>query len=133
MKLKMTCPFCGEDHCIVETKNGYHCTSCEYDFTDDDLEHEELRKKISCVCSAHYASEEKPIDCTKGFLLTIGDDEAMGLSELEKPQVSSIFHDNEGVVWIKMVGEEEPKEVDSLTTSDLKAILTWLEEDWEER
>ena len=37
MKVKMTCPLCGKDHCIVETGNGYHCTSCEFDFTEDDI------------------------------------------------------------------------------------------------
>ena len=37
MKVKMTCPFCCEDHCIVETENGYHCTSREFDFTEDDI------------------------------------------------------------------------------------------------
>ena len=25
MKVKMTCPFCGKDHCVEETESGYHC------------------------------------------------------------------------------------------------------------
>jgi transposase-like protein len=37
MKVKMTCPFCGKDHCVEETENGYHCTSCEYDFTEEEI------------------------------------------------------------------------------------------------
>lgn len=126
MKLKMVCPFCGGENCVIQVDPGYHCTTCEYDFTDDDIRHEELRQKISCVCSGNYATEDRPIDCTKGLMLTIGDDEAMGLSELDKPQVTGIFHDPEGIVWITMYGDPDPKEIDDLTTSDLAKILDWL-------
>lgn len=126
MKLKMVCPFCGDENCVIQVDPGYHCTTCEYDFTDDDIRHEELRQKISCVCSGNYATEDHPIDCTKGSMLTIGDDEAMGLSELDKPQVTGIFHDPEGIVWITMYGDPNPKEIDNLTTSDLAKILDWL-------
>lgn len=126
MKEKMICPFCGGENCVIQVDPGYHCTTCEYDFTDDDIRHEELRQKISCVCSSNYATENRPIDCTKGSMLTIGDDEAMGLSELDKPQVTGIFHDPEGIVWITMYGDPDPKEIDDLTTSDLAKILDWL-------
>ena len=126
MKLKMVCPFCGGENCVIQVDPGYHCTTCEYDFTDDDIRHEELRQKISCICSGNYATENRPIDCTKGSMLTIGDDEAMGLSELDKPQVTGIFHDPEGIVWITMYGDPDPKEIDDLTTSDLAKILDWL-------
>lgn len=126
MKLKMVCPFCGGENCVIQVDPGYHCTTCEYDFTDDDIRHEELRQKISCACSGNYATEYHPIDCTKGSMLTIGDDEAMGLSELDKPQVTGIFHDPEGIVWITMYGDPDPKEIDDLTTSDLAKILDWL-------
>lgn len=122
----MICPFCGGENCVIQVDPGYHCTTCEYDFTDDDIRHEELRQKISCVCSSNYATENRPIDCTKGSMLTIGDDEAMGLSELDKPQVTGIFHDPEGIVWITMYGDPDPKEIDDLTTSDLAKILDWL-------
>lgn len=126
MKEKMICPFCGGENCVIQVDPGYHCTTCEYDFTDDDIRHEELRQKISCACSGNYATEDRPIDCTKGSMLTIGDDEAMGLSELDKPQVTGIFHDPEGIVWITMYGDPDPKEIDDLTTSDLAKILDWL-------
>ena len=108
MKEKMICPFCGGENCVIQVDPGYHCTTCEYDFTDDDIRHEELRQKISCVCSSNYATENRPIDCTKGSMLTIGDDEAMGLSELDKPQVTGIFHDPEGIVWITMYAARWP-------------------------
>jgi hypothetical protein len=63
------------------------------------------------------------------MMLTIGHDEAMGLSELELPQVTEIFHDNEGIVWVKILGEGEPRELDELSTSDLKDIFKWIEEE----
>lgn len=75
-------------------------------------------------------TEENPIVCDKegSMLLTIGHDEAMGLSELELPQVTQIFQDQEGILWLKLYGENEPREVDDLSVSDLKDILEWMEE-----
>ena len=62
-------------------------------------------------------------------MLTIGHDEAMGLSELELPQVTEIFHDHEAIVWVRILGENEPRELDELPTSDLEDILKWFEEE----
>lgn len=93
--------------------------------------HEILRRKISSICSALYATEKNPINCNKDdcFMLTIGHDKAVGLSELELPQVTEIFHDNEAIVWVKILGEDEPRELDELEASDLKDILDWLMND----
>ena len=49
MKVKMTCPFCGKDHCVEETESGYHCTSCEYDFTEEDINNNQGYGKEICV------------------------------------------------------------------------------------
>lgn len=124
MKVIAECPFCGGVHCIVETSEGYHCTTCEYDFSEDDLQHELLRKKISCVCSGENATEENPIKCD----VIIGGDEAQGLSELEKPQVTSVFQDHDGIVWVNIYGSNEPIEADMLYTLDLQNILDYLQE-----
>jgi len=93
--------------------------------------HEKLRRKISSFCSALYATEENPIKCDndKCVMLTIGHDEAMGLSELELPQITEIFHDHEAIVWVKILGEDEPRELDDLATSDLEDIVEWFEEE----
>ena len=93
--------------------------------------HERLRRKISSFCSALYATEESPIKCDveEHIMLTIGHDEAMGLSELELPQVTEIFHDHEAIVWVRILGEDEPIELDELPTSDLEDILKWFEEE----
>lgn len=131
MKVIMSCPFCNEQHCVTIDGDGYHCTSCEFDFTEDDCDHELLRQQISCVCSGEEATEEAPIDCTKdGALLTIGDDESQGLSDLEKTRVVGVFQDFEGVVWVNIEGIDEPQEADMLSTSDLQTILDWLEENY---
>lgn len=131
MKVIAECPFCGGVHCIVETSEGYHCTTCEYDFSEDDLQHELLRKKISCVCSGEKATEEKPIDCTKDdTILIIGNSEAQGLRELEKPQVTSVFQDYDGIVWVNIYGSNEPIEADDLDTLDLQNILDYLQENY---
>lgn len=92
--------------------------------------HETLRIKISAYCTKHYATEETPIKCNKPNqrLLTIGHDKATGLSELQLPRITEIFHDNECIVWVRLEGSEEPIEVDGLTTSDLEKIINWLEE-----
>lgn len=124
MKVIAECPFCGGVHCIVETSEGYHCTTCEYDFSEDDLQHELLRKKISCVCSGENATEENPIKCD----VIIDGDEAQGLSELEKPQVTSVFQDHDGIVWVNIYGSNEPIEADMLSTLDLQNILDYLQE-----
>ena len=127
MKVIMKCPFCGEEHCVTIEGNGYHCTSCEYDFTEDEYKHELLRQQISSVCEGENATEENPIDCTKdGEMLIIGEDDAQGLSDLEKPQVKSVFQDCEGIVWVNIIGCKEATEADDLTTSDLETIINWL-------
>ena len=132
MKEIQVCPFCKE-HDVIISNDGtfYHCNSCDSDFTEDDYEHELLRQKIACVCSSEKATEDEPIDCVKdGALLTIGDDEAQGLSELEKTRVIGVFQDSEGIVWVNIEGIDEPQEVDMLSTSDLQNILNWLEENY---
>jgi len=118
MKVIMTCPFCGEEHCIVETECGYHCTSCEYDFTNEEYEHEILRQQISWVCSSKEATEELPIVCTSNDLVvSIGG----------KPKiVKGVFQDFEGIVWVNVDGYNEPTEADELTNSELRSIFDWL-------
>ena len=91
--------------------------------------HEKLRRAISAYCSANYASEKNPIVCNVNGceMLTIGHADAEGLSELELPQITEIFHDYEAIVWVRINGIDEPMELDELPTSDLQNILFWLE------
>ena len=97
---------------------------------EEDLnEHEILRRKVSAICSAVYATEEHPIDCS-GFdeelhvdLYEISQD----LRESEKPQVLSVFHDPECIVWIK-TDSDGIIELDDILTDSIREILMYLEE-----
>ena len=123
------CPFCGSDNIYYE-KGVAHCCDCMEILGQDEVLHEELRQKISCACSGECATEDNPIDCENGsFDLTIGHAEAMGLSELQMPTIQKIFHDPEGIVWVQIEGEIEPRELDDLDTSDLSDIVEWLSEE----
>lgn len=132
MKTINYCPFCGSDdlYDLIEEPGTIYCAECGASLDKDTIEHEELRQKISCVCSGEYATEDNPIDCEKGsMMLTIGHAEAMGLSELQMPEVQKIFQDPEGIIWVRIRGEFEPRELDTLDTSDLTDIVKWLEEE----
>ena len=113
------CPFCKEHNLAVSTnENGetiYHCNECESDFTEDDFKHEIYRQRISCICGGEEATEESPIDCTnQSTILVLGEDEAMGISTLQMPHVTSVFQDYEGIVWVNIEGSDEPMEADVL-------------------
>ena len=119
------CPFCGNEHAITlngET-NEYHCPSCEFDFTEEEFFHEILRHRISAFCMD--TSEQNPIYCDG---ITIGDDDAMGIGELNKPMLISIFQDYEGILWGNIYGYSLAMELDYFSNNDLNKILTWLEE-----
>ena len=44
MKAIKTCPFCGCERVVIDHEDDrqyyYHCPECEYDFSDEDVEHE---------------------------------------------------------------------------------------------
>lgn len=128
MKKIEICPFCGYDKVIELGGNTYECQNCEMQFTEQDAEFEDIRHKISAILTYNEATEEHPIDCTKGVMLTIGSEDAMGLSELEKPQVTKIYHDQECKVWVSIYGDKDDTNFDDLTLTDAKDILAWLNE-----
>lgn len=70
-----------------------------------------LRESIRHFLSRHLmdTSEEKPM--TVGLTLQGG---AMGLSELEKPEVGIMFQDQEGIIWVHITGMAEPMELDDV-------------------
>ena len=131
MKEIKVCPFCGEEETIVVSGNSYHCNCCERNFTIDDFKHEILRQKISSICSAEFATEENPISCVSDDVMELHiegiDEEAQGLSESEKPQVTNIFLDGEGIVWATIDGDVI--DIDDLLTISLEEILEWLEDE----
>lgn len=143
---KMFCPICLEEDYEVLATALYRCNKCGHEFDYDDYEHEELRQRISSVCSALEATEEKPINCEleNAMELHISGiyEEAQGLSEAEKPQVSVVFQDDTGIVWVGfkdnvlldangyVITDDGIIELDSLITTSLREILSWLEENY---
>ena len=120
MEIK-TCPFCGSEN-IVKDGDHYVCQNkdCERYIYEDTPQLEDLRHKISAMISSVYGDEENPFVCAEPIV--IGEEEAQGLSEAEKPKVVSMFHDYEGIVWFNLEDYDEPIEFDDLTLADIKAI-----------
>ena len=136
MKAIKTCPFCGCERVVIdhedENQYYYHCPECEYDFSDEDAEHEQLRQQVSAYCSREMATEDNPIVCDGEDSMELHIDiyeVSQGLSESEKPMVKTIFADPEGVVWITIDFEDEPIELDSILTDSIREILQWLKDE----
>ena len=135
MKVIKTCPFCGCERVVIDREDDYqyyyHCPECEYDFSDDDAEHETLRQKVSAICSRENATEDNPINCVRDDSCELHiegiDEAAQGLSESEKPMVTSVFQDQEGIVWITVEFYDDPIELDDILTDSIREILHWLE------
>ena len=110
----------------------YHCHECDREFTDDDAEREVLRQRISAICSANYTTEDRPINCASPDAMELHidgiDEQAQGLCEALKPQVTAIYHDWEGIVWATIDGKQV--DISEITVTDsLREILKWLEEE----
>lgn len=123
----ITCPFCGAENNVWQNENGiFWCPDCERTYTFDEYEHEFYRKVISTLCTLYHATESEPIDCTTGRedLHIFG--EVQGISEIEKPLITAIFQDQEGIIWANIYGCDEPQEIDDFSTSDLYTIYGWL-------
>lgn len=103
-----------------------------WSYAKKEAEHEALRRRLSAACSYFDATEEKPLNCDveNGVQLHIQgiDEEAQGLSEAEKPQVTGVFHDPEGIVWVTIKYYNEPIEADNLLNVSLQQILDWISE-----
>ena len=125
------CPFCASEQ-VIKNNGTYYCSECEREFTKDDVEFEFIRHQVSAILSDEDATEGNPIGCDNyNDYLVIGDDEAMGLSELEKPHITQIFQDCEGIIWVEIEGTSDFTEFDDLSLSDARTILLWLKENLE--
>jgi hypothetical protein len=68
--------------------------------------------------------EEKPMACN----IIIGEEQAMGISSLQMPTVTSAFQlPSEGIIYFNIEGYKEPVEFDDLSTYDLNKILKELQ------
>ena len=110
------CPYCGSENIEWNDEKSY-CLGCGNDFTEEEAEFEDIRHELSALIME--TSEEEPFPCE----VTIGEDEAQGLSTLQMPLVVSVFQDCYACIWVNIDGTEEPTNFDDLTLSDVKSIL----------
>lgn len=86
------------------------------------MNREQIRHKISAILMD--TCEEKPMACN----ITIGEEQAMGISSLQMPTVTSAFQlPSEGIIYFNIEGYKEPVEFDDLSTYDLNKILKELQ------
>lgn len=84
---------------------------------------ESLRKETSKFLID--TDEQHPLKCS----ITIGQEEACGLSTLEMPVICELFQiPGEGIIYYKLEGTEDFKELDTLSKSDYLEILNILKE-----
>lgn len=122
------CPFCASEQ-VNESNGTYYCAECKREFTNNDVEFESIRHEVSAILFNEDATEGNPIGCDNyNDYLVIGDDEAQGISELEKPHITQIFQDCDGIIWVEIEGTSDYTEFDDLSLSDARIILTWLKE-----
>ena len=128
LSFEPVCPYCGCEE--VEPREGeagqrlHHCPYCDRIFNDEDIEYESLRHRISALLNG--TSEEEPLECD----ITIGEDEACGLSSLEMPNVIKAFEvEGDGTILVHIEGDRDIQtgelhwtDINDLTLSDLKAI-----------
>lgn len=82
---------------------------------------EQLRHKLSAILMD--TDEQHPIECN----ITIGEEEAMGISSLELPTIISAFQlPSEGIIYFNIEGLKEPIEFDDIHKKDLIKILNAL-------
>jgi hypothetical protein len=127
------CPWCGSaqtEH-VDDTApegDGFRCSGCGRHFDRDDFQREPLRRRISSLLDG--TDESHPLRCS----VTIGEDEACGLSSLELPEVVSAFQvPGEGTIWFHIYGDNDPETgkerytaFDDLSLSDIRAIQSGL-------
>ena len=118
MKQRTICPYCGSEHLEWhESGENYYCLGCGNYFTEKEAEFEDIRHELSALVMD--TDEEHPVQCE----VTIGEDEAQGLSSLELPLVVGVFQDCYAQIWVNIYGMDEPMEFDDLPLNDVKNIL----------
>ena len=86
------------------------------------MNRENIRKQLSAILMD--TNEEHPLDCN----IMIGEDEAMGLSTLQIPEIYQLFQQpTEGIIWTVINGYQQPVEFDNLTDFDIQQIAKYFE------
>lgn len=119
MNTTYTCPFCGSTDVTWDMEyNEYECSSCGMIYSDEHIEKENLRYKLSLLLMD--TSEEHPLECN--IIIMEDNNENCGLSCNELPLVTSVFQDKEGIIWFNIYGMSEPIEFDDLDLEDIETV-----------
>lgn len=100
--------------------SNYGCTVPSEEAIQQFLEmrREDLRHELSALLID--TNEQNPMPCD----ISIGEEEAQGLSSLQLLKVTSIFQQpGEGIIWFNIEGMEEPIEFDDISITDLETVL----------
>lgn len=120
-KEEITCPFCGSTSVYVHGDGRYVCDECQIPFDNADLEWWGYYNKISAILID--TCEEKPLACH----ITIGEDEAVGLSTLQLPTITELFQEPcEGIIWYKVYGNPNWHPFDIFSLDGLKSVYQQL-------
>lgn len=125
--MKIKCPFCGSKNVELTQDVQFHCKSCERLFDGNDIQREILRHRLSPLLSG--TSEESP----KEVDVTIGEEEAVGLSSLELPVIDGVFLFEDGTMWyhiknaVDCYGDKLWEDIDNLDIADLRSLVLSLE------
>ena len=118
MEKRTICPYCGSEHIEYnEPHQDYYCYGCGNYFNEQEAQFEDVRHELSALVMD--TTEDEPFQCE----ITIGEDEAQGLSTLELPVITGVFQDCYAQIWFNVYGMEEPMEFDDLSLDDVKEIL----------
>ena len=84
--------------------------------TRAEREREEIRQRISAICSRFSAVKDKPLLCdvTVPSLIGVG-----------SPNIVNVFHCPEGIVWATIEGSKEPVDLSEVTVTDSLELLLW--------
>ena len=112
------CPYCGSARLEChENGNPFYCLGCGLEFSEEDAEYESVRHELADLVKD--TDGQHPLHCE----ITIGEDEAQGLSTLELPVVLGIYKGKYGNIWFNIYGVEEPLIFDELSLRNVSEIL----------
>lgn len=84
------------------------------------MDREYCRRQLSAFLMNN--TEDNPFTCS----IRIGRDDAMGLSDLELPEVISCYQTSDGIICFKTKGYYGDWEFDDLTDNDIETIISEL-------
>ena len=111
------CPYCGSLSSELVGSDLYYCLGCGTKYDKEDEKFEKIRHTLSRYLDK--TDENNPLHCE----VSVGEEEAQGLSSLELPVVVSVFKDKYGTIRLNVYGVDKPKSFDDFTLREVEDIL----------